>query len=1105
MADVRIADLPVLLQADLDATDVLPIDDTSASETKKITSKELVQGGVITLIDNGVIPGAKLVSGSVDTLQLADNSVTTLKIIDGAVTTAKIADSSVTAAKLATDAVTELKILNGAVTSTKLAAGAVTSAALAANAVATTNITDDSVTSAKLAAGAVDTTALAADAVNSTIIQDNAVGTTELANDAVTVDKIAAGAVDTAAIAASAVTTTELADDSVTTAKIVAGAVTNAKLAADSVGNANLINASIAFDKTNFADGSVPGAKIADASITTAKLASNAVDTAALSASSVTTAKVQDNAVTTTKIADDAVTSAKLAAGAVDSAAIATDAVGTTEIVDFSVTAAKLSTGAVTNTKLASSSVGNANLINGSIGFEKTNFADNSVPGAKVTDASITAAKLAADSVTGPAIADRSVSAVHIELNSITNTELASNSVESAEIANNAVTEDKINLAAVTTAKIADAAVTDDKVATGIAGTKLTDDSVTAAKIPTTSLDRGLDKTSGSIGHTNSVTPNTTSGITFDAQGHITATAALVAADLPEATASDIGAVSVPADSGLTVDAAGQISINNTVTAATAPLITFDAKGLVTGSSSLTSADLPLATSSAAGAVIVPTTSGLEVDASGNIFIPDQAQIANAATFTKVTVNEQGIVTAGTTLAAADIPDISAAKLTSGTLSAGRIANDYVTGAMMADSSTAKFGGASDSGGIVVFPTADYKGQFFFDSRNEDLYIYDGNAYQPVTITSGEIIFGGTYDASTNLIASVTTAGQAAGFTAGSALPAASADNLKYYLVVSVSGTGTAPAPAVSLNPPDILLSNGTTYDLLEVSSFVASQQANNISYTPQGSIASTNVQTAITELDTEKLPKAGGTITGALEISETGSLVFEGATADPSETTIGVVDPTADRTINFPDVSGTVVTTGDTGTVTSTMITDATIVDGDISATAGISYSKLAPLTDAHLLIGNSSNVATVTPVTGDVTISNSGVTAITAGSIVNADISATAAIAGSKIVSGTTSVVGVVQLNDTTTSTSTTQAATANAVRTTKIVADAALSRAGGTITGELLIGNTGTFKFEGATDNAFETRLTVVDPTADRLITFQDSDGTVAFTSQLDDGTY
>ena len=61
------------------------------------------------------------------------------------------------------------------------------------------------------------------------------------------------------------------------------------------------------------------------------------------------------------------------------------------------------------------------------------------------------------------------------------------------------------------------------------------------------------------------------------------------------------------------------------------------------------------------------------------------------------------------------------------------------------------------------FPQADYKGQFFFDSRNEDLYIYDGNAYQPVTITSGEIIFAGTYDASTGDVVSVTSAGQASG------------------------------------------------------------------------------------------------------------------------------------------------------------------------------------------------------------------------------------------------------------------------------------------------------------------------------------------------------
>ena len=73
-----------------------------------------------------------------------------------------------------------------------------------------------------------------------------------------------------------------------------------------------------------------------------------------------------------------------------------------------------------------------------------------------------------------------------------------------------------------------------------------------------------------------------------------------------------------------------------------------------------------------------------------------------------------------------------------------------------------------------------------------------------------------------------------------------------------------------------------------------------------------------------------------------TGSIVFEGSSDDANETTISVTNPTADRTITFPDVSGAVVTTGDTQTVTSTMITNNTIVDADINASADINGSKL-------------------------------------------------------------------------------------------------------------------------------------------------------------------
>jgi hypothetical protein len=79
--------------------------------------------------------------------------------------------------------------------------------------------------------------------------------------------------------------------------------------------------------------------------------------------------------------------------------------------------------------------------------------------------------------------------------------------------------------------------------------------------------------------------------------------------------------------------------------------------------------------------------------------------------------------------------------------------------------------------------------------------------------------------------------------------------------------------------------------------------------------------------------------------------LAFEGSADDQYETTITVVNATADRTITFPNVSGNVVTTGDTGTVTSAMIADATIVNADVSATAEIAVSKLANGTARQLL----------------------------------------------------------------------------------------------------------------------------------------------------------
>ena len=414
---------------------------------------------------------------------------------------------------------------------------------------------------------------------------------------------------------------------------------------------------------------------------------------------------------------------------------------------------------------------------------------------------------------------------------------------------------------------------------------------------------------------------------------------AIDGSDLPVATSSAKGGVVVNGE-GLRMDS-NTIEVDNDVTASsTHHIVTYSAKGLITGGRALTASDLPAATSSAKGAVIPGT--GLAVDSSGNL---NHSNTATTGTFTKVTIDAQGHVSNGETLVASDIPNLAATKITSGTIPTDRIGTDAVTAAKLADQSVTKFGGAGATDNVVTFPAGDFKGQFFFDEKNEDLYIFTGQSFLPITVISGNLVNAGTYNANTNLVASVTTAGSAAGFTAGGALPAPATGNLNYYVVVSDSGTGSGNAPAVSLAPPDMLISlgSGSTFQLIDVSNAIAGQTAGNISFVATGNIAATDVQAALQELDSEKIGAASPTFTGTVLLGQNAVLAFEGSADDGSETTITVTNPTADRTITFPDVTGNVVTTGDTGTVTSAMIANTTIVDGDISASAEIAVSKLA------------------------------------------------------------------------------------------------------------------------------------------------------------------
>ena len=61
-------------------------------------------------------------------------------------------------------------------------------------------------------------------------------------------------------------------------------------------------------------------------------------------------------------------------------------------------------------------------------------------------------------------------------------------------------------------------------------------------------------------------------------------------------------------------------------------------------------------------------------------------------------------------------------------------------------------------------------------------------------------------------------------------------------------------------------------------------------------------------------------------------SFTFEGSAADDYETVLGVINPDADRTINLPNASGTIVLQDTTDTLTNKTLTDAVVVTNSVT-----------------------------------------------------------------------------------------------------------------------------------------------------------------------------
>lgn len=84
----------------------------------------------------------------------------------------------------------------------------------------------------------------------------------------------------------------------------------------------------------------------------------------------------------------------------------------------------------------------------------------------------------------------------------------------------------------------------------------------------------------------------------------------------------------------------------------------------------------------------------------------------------------------------------------------------------------------------------------------------------------------------------------------------------------------------------------------------------------------------------------------------------------------------------------------GGGGTIQTPEIDDGAVTNAKVASNAAIALSKLATGTAATIVLHSSAGVPTATAVSGDVTISDTGVVAISSGTIVNADINASAAI---------------------------------------------------------------------------------------------------------------
>jgi hypothetical protein len=309
--------------------------------------------------------------------------------------------------------------------------------------------------------------------------------------------------------------------------------------------------------------------------------------------------------------------------------------------------------------------------------------------------------------------------------------------------------------------------------------------------------------------------------------------------------------------------------------------------------------------------------------------------------------------------------------------------------------------GATDQDSADTLVKRDASGDFEANNVYADLV---GNAATATALATARTINGESFDGSANITLTAAP-------TAGSVVDASVASNADIALTKLANGALPSGITVESVNIVDgtivdadinasaaIALSKLASVTAGRVVMGDASDVATATEITGDLTLASDGVATLSVSGVTPDTVNDSATEVTPLTIDAKGRVTSTGTPVTITPSFNSLTDlPSTVAGYGISDV----LDTSDPRLTDERVPTDDSVTDAKVSSNAAIALTKLASITAGRVLLGNASNVPTATEITGDVTIDSSGVTAIGAGVIVNADVKSDAAIALTKLAS--------------------------------------------------------------------------------------------------------